>query len=352
MNFKEPKIVDLTIKEGGFSIAHHWKLEQVAELAQELKRAGLKYVEVSHGCGIGGLRKGFPGLHNDKELLKAARKSAPELKYCVYLDSGPQSVTETELVSDLFEIGRIGVNAWEIKKISEHLRQLKHLRKTPFVQLLRIHSLPPEKVAEAAASLEDQGAEAVYLVDSFGSMDSEDIARYFDAVGQRCRLPLGFQGRNNTHRAVSNAMAAWRAGAEWFDVSLLGIGRDSGITNSAILLSLLHREGFAKHLDAYELNNAGWHYLLPMLKRIPIVGYLDLLFAKHRIDIYPKEFLQVFGRILEMTPERIIERLRQLNPEISEIDEGSIRDLLQSEKLNYEVVMEYIRTGQIPIASQ
>ncbi len=352
MTLKDPKIVDLTIKEGGFPIAHHWNLDQISELVQEHRRSNVKYVEVCHGCGIGSLRRGFPGKHHDKDLLKAARKAAPDLNFCVYIDSGPQSIAEMELVADLFEIGRIGVNAWEIDKISEHLRQLKNLKKSAFIQLLRIHSMTPDKIGDAAAVLEDKGAEGIYLVDSFGSMDSDEIKRYFEAVAKRSRLSLGFQGRNNTHRAVSNAIAAWRAGAEWIDVSLLGIGRDSGITNATTLLSLLQREGFALDLDVFELSNAGWHYLLPMLKRIPAVGYLDLLFAKHRIDLYPKELLNIFGQILEMSPDQIIERLRVLSPGVSEITEGSIRTLLESEKLNYKVVTEYIRTGQIPIASE
>src|SRR5262249_16690017 len=126
-NTPEPKIVDISVKEGGLKIHHRFLLDQVSDLAREVQRSGLSYAEVSHGVGIGGFRRGYPGLNHDKDLLNAARKSAPNLQYMVYLAAYPYSVTELELIHDLFSIGRVGINVHEIEAGKDHLQRLTDL---------------------------------------------------------------------------------------------------------------------------------------------------------------------------------------------------------------------------------
>lgn len=342
------QLIDTTVREAGFLISHQWEAQQVTDLAQESERCGFPYAEICHGCGIGGFRRGYPGLHHDIDLLKAARKTAKRLKFSVYLDPGPHSVTELELISDHFELGKVGVNATTVDSVQEHVKRLKGLKKTVALQLLRVHRLSTERVASAARQAEDLGADIVFIVDSYGSMSSDEVRDYFEAVRLKTALPLGFQGRNNTQRAIANSTAAVQSGATWIDTSLLGAGRDAGIANAAILVFLLQKEGYVPEMNLPEIHNASWWHLFPRLRQIPCPDLVDLLYAKHRIDFYPKEFIPAMSDILEISTEEFLLRAKRQHPDSLEIGQQEIRDVLASERLSLEVVMEYLQTGRIP----
>lgn len=342
------QLIDTTVREAGFLISHQLEAQKVADLAQESERCGFPYAEICHGCGIGGFRRGYPGLHHDIDLLKAARKAAHKLKLCVYLDAGPHSITELELISDYFDLGKVGVNVTTVDSVQEHIKRLKGLKKTVAVQLLRVHRVSAQEAASSARRAEDLGADIVYLVDSYGSMSPDEVGEYFEAVQKKTNLPLGFQGRNNTQRAIANSVAAVRNGATWIDTSLLGAGRDAGIANAAILVFLLQRDGYVPEINLPEIHNASWWHLFPRLRQIPCPDLVDLLYAKHRIDFYPKEFIPAMSNILEISAEEFLVRAKKQHPHSLEIGQQEIRDVLASEGLNLEVVMEYLQTGRVP----
>ncbi|MFO1463667.1 MAG: hypothetical protein U1F66_07790 [bacterium] len=348
MNQTELQIIDQTLRESGFVIAHQWGPQEVSELAVEIERCGFREMEVCHGCGIGGFRRGFPGLYHDIDLLKAARKAAPTLRLSVYLDHGPHSLAELELIADHFDIGRVGVNVDSVDTIAEHLRKLKAMKKTAMAMLLRIHRFTPEQTAAAAERAIALGAQAIYLVDSYGSMDAAEVKEYLSVVGKRVSVPLGFQARNNTQRAIANSLAAVEAGVGYLDAALLGSGRDAGVANMTLLVALLQRIGMLRQLNLFEIQNATWWFLFPRLRRIPYPDLTDLLFAKHRIDFYPKEFIPVLSSIIEIPQEEFLLRIKSQHPNAVEIGPQELRDALAAEGIKLEVVMEYLQTGRVP----
>ncbi len=348
---KHPNLVDITVKEGGFKIHHAFLPQQVADLTREIQRSRVPYAEVSHGCGIGGFRRGYPGLHHDKDLLKAAHEAAPNLNYMVYLAAYPYSVIEIEPLSELFSIGRVGVNVDAVEEGAEQIKKLKGLKKTCIVQLLRVHARDARHAIDAARQAEDLGADIVYLTDSFGSMSAGEVAEYTQAVKNKVTLPLGFQGRNNTLRAMENTLTAFHSGAEWLDASLMGFGRGAGVASLEVLVSLLQREGYCLNIDLAELTHATSFGALPLFRIPPAVEHLDLLFAKHRIDYYPQEIIGTLAHILEISPENFLLNLKKKYPDLIQLRLANLGGYLADEGLDMDVVMEYLQTGKITTAS-
>jgi len=186
----EPKIIDVTVSEGGFRVNHNLLPQQVADLARETQRSNLRYMEVCHGIGIGSYQIQQIGLCSDKELLLAAKEEAPDLKYCVYVPPLPHSLKELENLNELFDIGRVKVNIDDPLKSFDQIKKIKSYKKTVIAQLLRIHLKPPEQSADAAKKLEDLGADVLILTDNFGSMSPEEVGVYIDAVKSEVKIPL------------------------------------------------------------------------------------------------------------------------------------------------------------------
>lgn len=343
-----PKIVDVTVKEGGFGIHHRIKPEQSAGLAREIERSGLNFMEISHGCGAGGLAAGYPGLVEDEELLRAARQAAPSLKYSVFFSSSPHAIPEIQKLSPYFEMGKVGVNVDEPKKIREHIKQLKGANKQVAVQLLRIHTRSPECCAEASRFLQDEGCDVLYLTDSFGSLGSQDLLQYLETVQAACTLPLGFSGRNQSCRAMDNALKAFDQGVEWFDASLLGMGPGGGVVALEILVGWLQKLGYCAEIDLMELANAARWHAHPMIRKFPYPRQIDLLTAQWKIDYYPQEFLEKISEIVEMPLSVLFTNLRKAMGDSVQLRETHLRSYLQNHGLDFDVVLHYLRTGEIP----
>jgi len=341
-------LIDTTVREGGFRVHHRLLPQQAADIARGIQLSGLGYIEVSHGCGIGALNFGYPGLASDEELLQASREAAPNLKYSVLIHPTLHTIPVIEKLEPLFEIGRIPLNPDDVGKGTKHIKKLKDLKKTVIAKLERIHLFGPEKILDAVKALEEMGADIVYLSDTFGSLEPDDIKEYFSAIHEASTLPLGFQGRNNSGLAVLNALTAFETGAQWLDASLLGMGPGAGVANLEILTAFLQSRGFLREIDLSGLSFTSYHQVIRTFLSFPLVTFLDLLFARHKIDFYPQNLLSSLSEILELHPEEFIKNLKEKNPGLVQLKEKHLREYLAEESLDFDVVLEYLKTGHIP----
>jgi 4-hydroxy 2-oxovalerate aldolase len=348
MKSVSPNIVDVTVKEGGFRVNHCFLPEQVADIAREVERSGLSVMEVSHGCGIGSFKRGFPGLHSDKVYLKAAREGGRKLDFSVYISGSEGSEQEIDPLTDLFQIGRVGISVHEPRKIESHLKKLKELNKTAVGVLQRIAYRSPQETAESAKILQDQGADVVCVVDTFGSLEPDEVTQYVESILKKLEIPLGFQGRNHSGRAVENSLSAYRAGAQWLDASLSGMGRGGGVTPMEALVHLLQNEGLCQDLDILEMTRASKNYVIPAIRSFPVPSYVDLLLSKHRIDFYPEFVLERIADILNVPLEKFLLELKKSDPDFVQLKDEHLRDFLAKEHLDLDVVLEYIKTGKVP----
>lgn len=342
------KIIDVTIKEGGFLVNHHFLADQVADIARELQRAGVEYTEISHGHGIGTLKRGGTGLHNDEEILQAAKEAAPELKLCVFISSKSAWLEDIERVAPWIDCGRVGTNIDQLYQSQKQIEKLKKLGKTAISQLMRVHAFSPEEVAETAAEVSKMGAEVIYLTDTYGSMGPEDVKKYIHAVKSRIDLPLGFQSRNHTGRSIHNTLVAFEEGAEWLDGSINGMGKGGGVTQLEVLAYHLQTKGLCKNFDLIELSHTAKNFVLPAIRRSPFINYVSLLTAKYKIDFSQDILVEQIANILQVDPEEIFLRIKKSNPKAIQATDENLKQILSEEGLDLDVVMEFIKSGKIP----
>jgi len=348
MSDQGPNLIDITIKEGGLRVNHCLLLDQVKMIAQELESAGMAYAEICHGRGIGGKEIGYPGLHTDKEILEGLKGQVNSLKLCVYIAPYDYSFSQIDSLAPFFDIGRVAVNVHEPKEGQKSIKKLKELKKQVFAQILRVHARSPKECAKTAQQLADYGAEVIYLSDSYGSMDPDDVKKYLEAVAKKITVPLGFQGKNSTGKAMVNTLAAWQAGAQWLDGAILGMGPGAGVAVLEELVANLQKEGLCNNIKLEELATAGKFFVRPALRTLPFIQYLDLLMAKHQLDFYPQELLEAFAGILDMELDQLIIDIKETRPDLVQLREADLKNYLKTHRLDYDVVLKFIKTGQIP----
>jgi len=345
-----PNIIDVTISKGGALVHNNLLEEQVGEIAKGLNEAGIRYMEVSHARGIGAKKAGYPGLVGDRDLLRAARLQAPGLRYTAYLSPYPYSLLEAEKVAEFCDYLRLSIELEDVDKAVASLKNLKSARKPVIAMMERIHRLSPSQVLEYSTRLQDEGAEVIYLCDSFGSMTPEDLRSYLEPLAASLEVPLGFQGFNTTGQASANTLVALDHGVKWIDSSLLGLGVSGGMTSTEILISLLRQKNQSKNLNLRTACQTARWFARPTMRHLPRATAIDLALAEHKLDYYPTELLGILSSILEIDIDAMLTALADSRPGLLRLKENDIRILLEGHSLDFDVVMEYIKTGKVPEA--
>ncbi len=339
-----PKILDVTIRDGGYRIDHQYSPAKVAELTRRLADAGIEYAEVSHGCGIGGMSLGYPGIVEDEELLEAAKTAAPQLKLTVFISPLDFALPLLSGIAPFFEIGRIGLSEEQISKGEKFCKKLKKLNKQISIQWVRSHSYSPEALAQASLQASRMGADIVYVVDTMGSMMPSEVKKYIEAIRAYTKLEVGFHGHNNLGMALANTLSAWEAGATWLDASLCGVGRGAGNTSLEVLIATLQNRGLVTDTQIPKLCKTVKEIILPLFQTPPHSGLLDLLFAIERIDFVNPGLLRLFSQSLQIPLETLMMELHGKMGTATLGTEKHLEAVLGDHGINYKKLVSALKT--------
>ena len=255
-------------------------------------------------CEKFAIYKDLEEISTNLKILKSSQEKA------VVLYKGPD--TPLDKISD-FKEGlcqniRVILRYSELAKSLDFCEGLARKGYRVFVQpmlTMRYTNDELKYVAERAAKM---GAFALYMVDSYGYMDGDDISRIFkiyDAI-LPTEISVGFHAHNNLNNAFSNAKyfkdLETRRG-KIIDCCVAGMGQGAGNLQSELALSMLctgeEQYDVASLFDAYEemekFNGSGlWGYgiefAIPALCRAAY-KYTHELRVKHHLKY--KEIYQI-----------------------------------------------------------
>jgi 4-hydroxy-2-oxovalerate aldolase len=265
-----PVIMDCTIRDGSYAIDFKFTAADTSLLAGLLDDAGLPYVEIGHGLGLGAGRAGGQAApSSDAEVIERSRERARRTRLGAFFIPGIGNERDLrEAAAAGLDFVRVGNNADEMDAAWPSLRTALSAGLESFVNLMKTYGIPPSRFAEIAVEAERRGAAGVYVVDSAGGMLPGEVAEYVRAARERTSIPIGFHGHSNLHLAVANALAAIEAGATFIDTSVYGIGRSSGNVPTEVMAVVLERLGIESGLDAQRIMGLAESYLRPLAENL------------------------------------------------------------------------------------
>lgn len=133
---------------------------------------------------------------------------------------------------------------------------------------------------EAFELIKESAVDVVYIVDSYGSLDHNDVKYLVEKF--KTHLPnkrLGVHTHNNMQLAFSNTLVAAELGVELLDASVYGMGRAAGNCPTELLVAHLKGTkynlrpvlGVLEQLMVPLREKEEWGYILPYM----ITGALD-----------------------------------------------------------------------------
>jgi len=203
---------------------------------------------------------------------------------------------------------RVGTNITEVESAPAFVRTAKGEGLLTFVNLMKTQVLGQKAIIDAVAACGDMGADAVYLVDSFGSLLPAETYRMVRAVIGSTHLPIGFHGHDNFGLANANALAAADAGAAYIDTTLDGIGRSAGNASTEVMATLLRKLGRSRAYDNFRLALASQDHI-QTVERLTDRRFLQLVAAYTNIH---SSYLPLFERCAGAEGVAIVELMTRV----------------------------------------
>jgi len=310
---KPIKITEVCLRDGSHVVAHQYTEEQVRNVTRALDDAGMHYIEVSHGDGLGGSTLQYGrSLVDEMKLIEAAAQECKRSKLAVLVLPGIGTAAELKQARGLgASLVRVATHVTEADVSAQHINIARELGMETVGFLMMAHMAPVEKLVEQAKLMESYGAEAVYVTDSAGALLPHEVRERISALRESLDIEIGFHAHNNLSVAVANTLVAIEEGATRIDGSVRCLGAGAGNTQTEVLLAVLDRMGVNLGIDIYKMMDAAENVVGPLLPRPQdinrgslVLGYAGvyssfLLHAERagkRYNVDPRDILIELGK--------------------------------------------------------
>lgn len=244
----EIKVLDCTIRDGGLMNKHHFIDDVVRAVYTACVEGGVDYLELGYKATRKGIVAGEHGCWKyclEDDLRRIVGENSTDLKLAVMADAERCDYREdipprSESVIDMVRV------ACYVHQIPTALDMVKDAHDKGYettLNLMAVSTVPDRDLNEALELLASSETLALYVVDSFGSLYSEQVRflvkkylTYARATGKE----VGMHAHNNLQLAFANTIEAIILGANRLDSTLAGLGRGAGNCPTELLLGFLH----------------------------------------------------------------------------------------------------------------
>jgi len=248
----EIKLIDCTIRDGGLMNDHRFDADIVKAVYQACVAGGIDYMEIGyinsrqifspdeHGpwkfCAEEDIR-GVVG-DNDSPVKLAAMADAEKSDYQTDILPAADSV---------LDMIRIATYIHQIPLALDMIQDAHEKGYETTLNLMAASTVPESEMDEALSMLVESPVDAIYVVDSFGALYSEQIEALVDKflnTLQSTDKEVGIHAHNNQQLAFANTIQALIRGANYLDASLAGLGRGAGNCPMELIVGFLHNPKF------------------------------------------------------------------------------------------------------------
>lgn len=263
---------DMCLRDGMHAKREQISIEQMVKVATALDAAGVPYIQVTHGAGLGGnsLQHGF-APHSNEEYISAVAPLMKQAKVSVLLIPGLGTMQELQSAYDCGARSvHIATHCTEADTSPQHIAFARKLGMDVSGFLMMAHLNDAEGIAEQGRLMESYGAHTVYVTDSAGYMLPEDVTERISALRAvlRPETEIGFHGHHNLGMGVANSIAAIAAGASRIDGSVAGLGAGAGNTPLEVFAAVCDRMGIETGTDLFKLMDVAEDIIVPMMEHV------------------------------------------------------------------------------------
>jgi 4-hydroxy 2-oxovalerate aldolase len=242
------QVLDCTIRDGGLMNNHQFADGFIKAVYTACVESGVDYMELGYKAS----RKVIiPGEHGDwkycteEDVRRIVGENPSKLKLTVMADAERTDYKEDILPKKDSVIDMIRVATY-ISQIPTALEIVKDAHDKGYettVNLMAVSTVREYELDEGLELLAKSEAKGIYVVDSFGSLYSEQVQYLVRKYLGYCRAAgkdVGIHAHNNLQLAFANTIEAIVLGANMLDATMAGLGRGAGNCPLELLIGFLH----------------------------------------------------------------------------------------------------------------
>lgn len=243
------KVLDCTIRDGGLINKWQFSDDIVKKVFLALSKAGVDYMEIGYKSSekyFSRVEHGAWKFCTEDDIKMIVGDNETKMKLSAMADIGRIDSEDIPLKKDsILDMIRVACYAKETDKAVALAHECLDKGYEVTINLMAVSKVLESDLDEALDDLSKSKVPVIYLVDSFGSLYSEQIhflaKKYFQALPGK---ELGIHTHNNQQLAFANTIEAIIAGVNRLDATLYGMGRGAGNCPLELLLSFLKNPKF------------------------------------------------------------------------------------------------------------
>lgn len=260
---------DMCLRDGMHAKREQISVEQMVKVATALDAAGVPYIQVTHGGGLGGnsLQHGF-ALASNEEYIAAVAPKMKQAKVSVLLIPGLGTMKELQSAYDCGARSvHVATHCTEADTSPQHIAFARKLGMDTTGFLMMAHLNDAAGIAQQGKLMESYGAQTVYVTDSAGYMLPDDVKVRIGALRAvlKPETEIGFHGHHNLGMGIANSIAAIEAGASRIDGSVAGLGAGAGNTPLEVFAAVCERMGIETGVDLFRIMDVAEDIIVPMM---------------------------------------------------------------------------------------
>ena len=271
------KVVDATLRDGGLVNDFYFSDEFVRDLYKANIKAGVDYMEFGYKASkeLFDVNKfGKWKFCNEDDIRDIVGDNNTDLKIAVMADVGRCDYKNDIIEKKDSPIDLIRVATY-IHTIPEAVKMIEDAAKKGYQTSCNIMAISNARESELSAALDILGKTPVdvfYVVDSFGSLYPEQVARLDDlylSFAAKYGKKVGIHAHNNLQLAFANTVESVGIGVDWLDATYSSMGRGAGNCAMELLLGFLRNPKYdiypvlkfiEKHITELKEQGVVWGY--------------------------------------------------------------------------------------------
>lgn len=276
------KVIDATLRDGGLVNDFYFSDEFVKDLYLTNQKAGVDYMEFGYKASkeLFDVNKfGKWKFCNDDDIRAIVGDNDTDLKIAVMADVGRCDYKKDIIDRKDSPIDLVRVATY-INTIPEAVDMIEDAAKKGYETSCNIMAISNARESELSAALDILGKTPVdvfYIVDSYGSLYPEQIARLADIYlnfAAKYNKKVGIHAHNNQQLAFANTVESAGIGVDWLDATYSSMGRGAGNCAMELLLGFLRNPKYEvypvlqfiqKHINKLREDGVVWGYDLQYL---------------------------------------------------------------------------------------